>query len=369
MKRFVFALFTLVFAGSSALASGLIEESLTLPASFPDLFGTHIDNLDALVVRPDDTARHPLAIINHGTPRDATERRHMFPKQMRAQAREFARRGWVAVVFMRRGYGKSEGSYAESSGSCSTANYEPSGRASAVDVREVIRLMTEKPYVEGAKVISVGRSAGGFASVALTSDPPPGLVAAISFAGGRGSAAPDMVCNEAGLIGTFGDFGTTSRIPMLWVYAENDHFFSPALAKSFYAAFTAAGGKAEFIAAPAFEADGHTLFSRAGTPIWAPYVDAFLEKQNLKLTDQPTALDDEAGMHYPDGLSERGKAAYLDFLDAEGHKAFAKDGDGHFGWRGGRDSVQSAVDQATTLCKQKTDQPCHIVMVDDKETP
>ena len=42
-------------------------------------------------------------------------------------------------------------------------------------------------------MIAVGPSAGGFASVALTADPPPGLAAVISFAGGRGSRADDDV--------------------------------------------------------------------------------------------------------------------------------------------------------------------------------
>lgn len=291
MTRFVFALLALLFLAPSTMAAGLVEESLTLPASFPGLFGTSTDNLDALVVRPDDDRRHPLAVINHGTPRTAAQRSSVSPRGMLAQAREFARRGWVAVTFTRRGYGSSEGSYAETSGNCISARYEPAGRASAEDVREVIRLMTEKPYVDGSKIISVGRSAGGFATVALTAEPPPGLVAAISFAGGRGSVHPDDVCNAEGLVEAFATFGETSRIPMLWVYAENDHYFGPALAKRLYQAFTAAGGKAEFIAAPAFGADGHGLFSEAGVPLWTPYVDAFLEEQHLKLVDQPLSTE------------------------------------------------------------------------------
>ena len=74
-------------------------------------------------------------------------------------------------------------------------------------------------------MIAVGHSAGGFASVALSADPPPGLVAAISFAGGRGSRADDEVCSEDALVKAFATFGKTSRIPLLWVYAANDRFF------------------------------------------------------------------------------------------------------------------------------------------------
>jgi dienelactone hydrolase len=302
MNRFAFAFVAVLSLAPSALAAGLVEESIMLPASFPWLLGTSILNLDALVVRPGDDQRHPLAVINHGSPRDPADRQHMSPRDFRAQAREFARRGWVAVAFTRRGYGASEGRYSESAGPCDSANVEPVGRTSAEDVREVIRLMKEKPYVDGTKVISIGRSAGGFATVALTADPPPGLLAGINFAGGRGSLRPDEVCNAPGLVAAFASFGRTSRIPMLWVYAENDHFFSPALAKLFFEAFTAAGGEAEFIAAPAFGADGHGLFSRRGASIWTGYVDAFLEKRGLKLVDEPLPIDDDVA--YPSGLGE-----------------------------------------------------------------
>jgi dienelactone hydrolase len=363
MNRLVAGLLVALSISPSAMAAGLIEESIMLPASFPWLIGTHVVKLDALVIRPDDDERHPLAVINHGTPRDASDRQRMSARDFRGQAREFASRGWVAVSFTRRGYGASAGEDAEFSGNCSTAFYAPAGRRSAEDVREVIRLMKEKPYVDGAKVVSVGRSSGGFATVALTADPPPGLVAAINFAGGRGSIRPDEVCNPSGLIEAFAVFGRTSRVPMLWVYAENDHYFGLDLAKRFYQAFTAGGGKAEFIAAPVFGRDGHSLFTRVGTPIWSIYVDSFLEAQNLRLVDRPSSID--ADIRYPSGLNERGKTAFLDFLDARGHKAFVVSANGRFGWRSGRENPEDAVEQAMKLCKQDNTQPCRSVMVDD----
>ncbi|PKU22291.1 alpha/beta hydrolase family protein [Telmatospirillum siberiense] len=370
MKSPCILLLALFLGAPPAAASELIEEPLTLHATFQDLFGSETVTLDALVVRPNDERRHPLAIINHGTPRDSAERKNVFPSGMRGQAREFARRGWTAVTFTRRAFGASGGSYAEGSGvSCSSAVYEPAGRAAAEDAREVIRLMTEKPYVDGTKIISVGRSTGGFTTVALAADPPPGLVAAINFAGGRGSVRPDEVCNDSALVGAFGTFGETARIPTLWVYSENDHYFGPTLARRFYQAFTEAGGRAEFIAAPPFEADGHTLFSRAGAPIWTAYVDTFLEKQQLKLLGQPLPDEWTADARYPDGLGERGRIAFLDFLDAHGHKAFALSADGHFGWRAGVKDTQAATNQATERCRRNTAQPCRVVMIDEEAPP
>ena len=130
-----------------------------------------------------------------------------------------------------------------------------------------------------------GVSAGGFASIALSADPPPGLAAVINFAGGRGSRADNDVCDEAALVRAFATMGKTSRIPMLWVYAGNDKFFGPELAQRMHAAFTAAGGHARFIDAPAFGRDGHTLFSAIGAPVWTPMVDAFLREMKLGTRD------------------------------------------------------------------------------------
>ena len=76
-------------------------------------------------------------------------------------------------------------------------------------------------------MIAVGVSTGGFATVALTSDPPPGLAAAINFAGGlhRASLTGTGIRNgrdEAALVDAFATLGRSSRTPMLWIYAEND---------------------------------------------------------------------------------------------------------------------------------------------------
>jgi dienelactone hydrolase len=268
----------LAFSAFSASVSGqqIVEQKLTIPAA-----GAGKKGLEAIMVRPAEPGPHPLALVNHGTPRTG-DHHNLTPNEMLPQAREFARMGWTAVVVMRRGYGKSGGNFAENAYACSNRpEYYRSGVASANDLRAAIAYLSKLPEVDPTHIISVGRSAGGFATVALTADPPPGLVAGISFAGGRGSHAPDEVCHPADLIDAFREFGQKSRIPMLWVYAENDHFFSPSLAAEFYRAFTAAGGRAQFVSFGAFGSDGHKLFSEAGTPLWLPIVNTFLRGQNL----------------------------------------------------------------------------------------
>ena len=266
------------FGAPGASAQGIVQQELRIPARVAGK-----DGLQALMVRPSEPGPHPLALINHGAPRDVNERRKMTPQQLLPQATEFARRGWTAVILMRRGYGTSGGGFAEDAHGCGNgADYHGSGVRSADDMREAIEYLSKLPEVDATRIISVGISAGGFATVALTAKPPAGLVAAISFAGGRGSPKPDVVCNSSDLVDAFRRFGKDSRVPMLWIYAENDHFFSPQLAAHFYRVFTEAGGMAQLVNAAPFGNDGHRLFLR-GIPIWTPLVDAFLEKQNLVL--------------------------------------------------------------------------------------
>ncbi|MBF0267231.1 MAG: alpha/beta hydrolase [Alphaproteobacteria bacterium] len=362
MKLLASSLFMLALLATPSLAADLIEEKVDLPVAFSGETLT----LEALIIRPDDDRPHPLAIINHGSPRNVDARAEMSPRSYRAQAREFARRGWVTVAFMRRGYGESDGDYMEGYGKCSSPDYETAGRNSADDLRAVIKAMRKKDYVDGSKVISIGQSAGGFATVALTADPPPGLIAAINFAGGRGSTKPDEVCGPSQLLKAFAAYGRSSRIPMLWVYAENDHFFGPTLAQSFHRAFVDAGGQAQFVAAPSFAADGHFLFSEKGAPTWTRYVDDFLGQQaQLGPRQAPPPARAERKVSFPKGLGEKGKEAFLKYLEANDHKAFVMSSDGHYGWRTGRKDIETAIEEATDYCRENTRKRCYTVMIDN----
>lgn len=247
--------------------------------------GPRTVQLDAIVLRPDDGQSHPMALVNHGSPRSAGDRATMSPYGMWAQTVAFARRGFVAVSFLRRGYGASGGGWAEGYGPCGNPDYASAGKAGASDIAAVARFMSTQPYVSQGKWISVGRSAGGFATIALTADAPPGLAAAISFAPGRGSRSPDMVCGEKQLVAALAQYGRTSRVPLLWVSAGNDHFFGPQLVSRLTGAFSKAGGKLTLVQTGPFGDDGHLLFGADGVAVWSPIVDRFLRANNLVFRD------------------------------------------------------------------------------------
>jgi dienelactone hydrolase len=248
------------------------------------------NGLEALMVRPNEPARHPLAVLTHGSTFTAQERAAMVSQDMLPLALEFARRGWTTVIVMRRGYGTSGGEYAESSYSCDYPDYMHPAKESARDLRAAIFYLSTLPEVDPERIIAVGGSGGGLAAVALTAEPPPGLVVAISFAGGWGHIGPDTVCQPAGLLSTFWVLGKKSRLPMLWVYAQNDHFFGPELARSLHHEFTEAGGHATLIIAPPFGKEGHSLFTAGGIPLWTQYVDDFLKDHGLTIRVHPIAL-------------------------------------------------------------------------------
>jgi pimeloyl-ACP methyl ester carboxylesterase len=364
MRRFYPALIAAVAAAlplAHALAEGIRQEPLQIPA----VIGGRTYQLEALVVRPDDNAPHPLALINHGSPRDADDRPGMSPNRLWLQAAAFARRGWTAVTFLRRGYGHSQGGWVENFGSCSNPDYTSAGRTAAADLAAVARYMLGQPYVTKDKWISVGASAGGFATIALTADAPPGLAAAIAFAPGRGSRNADEVCGEKQLIAAFAAYGKTSRTPLLWVSAPNDHFFGPRIVSNMTAAFSKGGGQLTFVAAPPFGDDGHQLFSSAsGMAIWTPMADRFLADNKLTLRDRliEVTISDLA---VPSSLGDSGRAAFKSYLESGPNKAFAISGS-HFGWASGRRTSDEAVKDALGVCQKHAPGPCAVANVNDK---
>ncbi len=367
-------LFVLTF--TPVRADEFVREPLRIPAS-----GTR---LEALLVRPAGAGRFPLVLLSHGSPRAASDRPGMSPTNLLPQALQFAQRGFAVAIVMRRGYGGSGGGWAESFGPCGSPDYVSAAAAAVADLKGVVAFLRQRPDIDATRIVAVGQSAGGFATVALTADPPAGLVAGISFAGGRGSREDGEVCGAARLVEAFRGFGRASRVPMLWVYSANDRFFGPDLARELKDAFVAGGGKVEFVSAPAFERDGHALFSSAaGVALWTPMVDSFLRRHGLMAgnagsvanvtsaaglanaaNSASAALLAPTSLTPPSMLTREGRSAFESYLGARPHKAFAAAPDGGFGWRSGRGTAQEAQGEAMEKCGEHAND-CRLLFVDD----
>jgi dienelactone hydrolase len=344
MMRGALAALVVLLTAAPTAADQFHREELRIPMAAAGPRG-----LEAVLIRPSGAQRYPLALISHGAPRDGAEREGMTPNRLYAQAVEFARRGFASLVVMRRGYGNSDGDYAENSGPCGRRDYMIAAKASAADLRAAVDAMNRRADITTQGMIAAGTSAGGFASVALSADPPPGLAAVINFAGGRGSRADNDVCDEETLVRAFGVMGKASRIPMLWVYAGNDKYFGPELARRMHTAFTAAGGRARLIEAPAFGRDGHELFSASGASIWTPMVDAFLREMNLGSRNL-IALSATKALLPPRQLNEGATARFAVYLSSGPHKAFAVSPKGSYGFRSGLRTPADAEAAALAEC-------------------
>ncbi|MBV9559946.1 MAG: dienelactone hydrolase [Bradyrhizobium sp.] len=357
----------LIAAGAAALCRPAAAEAFHREDLHIAMTAAGDKGLEALLIRPDDSARHPLALISHGTESDAQKRSDLTPYTFYRQAVEFARRGFAALVLLRRGYGESGGVYAEGRSCCEVETFLRSAQASIADLRTAIAAMERRPDVTTRGMIAVGVSSGGLATLALTADPPRGLAGAINFAGGirRSNASPDdarEADDQAALVQTFKSFGEKSRVPTLWIYAANDSYFGPELARRLFAAFTAGGGRAQLIEAPAFGNDGHHLFAD-GIPRWTAPVDDFLRSQKLE-SDNLLAAPAPPDLMPPVKLSASGRTAFEEFLTRGPHKAFAVSPHGGYGYWTARRSVEDAKQRALSACAAHAPD-CTLYAIDD----
>jgi hypothetical protein len=229
--------------------------------------------------------------------------------------------------------------------------------------------MTSMSYVDPSRSMVVGHSTGGLGAVAATVKPPLNLVAGISFAGNNGSQYDigklDSVCDASDLIKAFATLGSGSRIPMLWIYAQNDHHMGPALAERYYQAFSGAGGQADFEMAPPTpgDTDGHQLYSMPNkVAVWTPYLDKFLAAKHLAVISPPLVLT-LPNIPTPSGLNISSQTGFSKYLIAMPHKAFAMSSS-HWGAAWLYDSTDSAVAQAMASCSKSGD-ACKVVNIDD----
>lgn len=340
-------------ASAAAQAAPLTEQRFKLPVHLPGAATTTRDvDLDAILVRPPGVGPFPLAVITHGTDRDPPMRKKVRADWFLPAARSLARRGWAAAIVVRHGFGESSGAFDEGYGACQDPNFAKAAQVASTDLIGAVSYLTQQPSIDAKRVLGIGHSTGGMSWLAAAARDVPGLVGVVSFAGGTGSGAPGMNCSEAKLLSLYGDFGAHSKVPTLWIYAENDNYFGPDLAQRMLAAYRGPGGQAEFHQVPPHGVDGHNLFlDPAAAQIWSPLLDQFLRTHGL-----PTWTPDQAMV---DGLAGPHKDHFLRYLTAASEKSFAIAEDGSWDWWvGSQATVADAVHGALDKCQAGGLQKC-----------
>ena len=289
MKRhhFFIALSSLLLVLPMAARAELVVQQVDvrIPVAVPAAGASpaHTAELVGHVYRPQAGGPWGLVVLSHGTP-SGKEAREALTERYAPQARAIAALGYVVVTGLRRGYGASDGPLADRYGRCETPDYIHAAQEAARDVAAIMVYGQKLPDVDAAKVVLLGKSAGGFASLALAAQQPAGLRGVINFAGGRG-AQPQMrekssVCGEPELLKTVASFAATSRVPQLWIYAENDSYFRPPLVRKMAQSYQQAGHPLTLVFVPPSGNEGHRFFDLpAHIDQWLPQVREFLAQQ------------------------------------------------------------------------------------------
>src|SRR4051812_23726561 len=182
-RKLILLIAGLVLAGTPAVAAEFYTEDLRIPMAEAGPQG-----LEAFLVRPAGTKRYPLALLSHGSPRSFDDRATMSAHKYYGIALEYARRGFAALIVMRRGYGTSPGGRVDSVGGCANAAYLPAAAVAAADLRAAIDAMARRPDVTTSGMIAAGHSAGGVPPVAWAPQAPAGLAAPVTLSRRGGGA-------------------------------------------------------------------------------------------------------------------------------------------------------------------------------------
>jgi dienelactone hydrolase len=235
----------------------------------------------AMLFRPPGDGPFPLAVIAHASTQNVLRRAQMPQPQYRALSAWLVARGFAVLVPERPGHGATGGRYLEDQGGCDEADYSHAGRATADAIAAALGYLRRQSFIRQDGAVIVGHSAGAWGALALAGENPQHVSAIIAFAPGRGGHAndfPNQVCAPRKLISSAAEFGKGARVPVTWLVAANDSYFSPDLSKQLADAFRESGGRVDFRVLAASGSEGHWLAETdSGVKIAGPELDRALK--------------------------------------------------------------------------------------------
>ncbi len=358
----VLAMASLVPAGAGR-AAPLVSENTFLSV---DIAGKPY-RLQALITKEAGrTAPLPVALVTHGMSADLEQRQALSPAANARMARDLARRGWLAVAVVRRGFGQSVGPTDYSLRQCPAVSFAELLDDQTDDVAAALAAMARRPDADGTRMIAIGASVGGAVVLNLAARAPQGLRAVINVSGGlrmsmRAGAPVPETCAADDLLPVFAAYGAKSRLPTLWIYAENDLMFPSAYVRKLHEAYVAGGGRSEFHMFDPIGDDGHNIFGTAdGLLRWIPVMDRFLGSQALPTFDRKkmdaaiTALRLTRGARdvarqYPGWPTEKALAV----------SATGKFVNASYGYP----STEEAAAKSLAECQKVANEPCRVALV------
>ncbi len=252
-------------------------EQIWIPMKVSSFLGGKKDlKLEATLYKPEGHGPFPLLIFNHGstgpgkTPVKQTLRWESFGKL-------FTPWEFVVLAPMRRGRGQSDGDYEEPYW-CSDAEVDRGIKNAIQDLDAVFAYVKSLPYIDSSRIVLSGVSRGGILSVVYAAERPASVKAVINFVGGWMGEGCTKYMYDPNLR-YFKRSGAKTTTPMLFLYADNDSYYSKEAIKSYARAFEKAGGKITFRLYESVGEDGHHL-SRYRN-VWLKDMEDFLESVHL----------------------------------------------------------------------------------------
>lgn len=243
------------------------------------------------IFRPGGRGPFPTLIFHHGST-GWGDNPLLFPLFYRPDPliHYFVDRGWSVVLPSRRGRGGSEGAYDEgfkldrTRYSGEPAYSLPGADRALADIDAITDVIRRWSFVDSDRILIGGQSRGGILSIAHAGQRPTLYRGVLNFVGGwLGGRGRNQTTVNQNIFNRGVPFGKET----LWLYANDDRFYSLDTTRSYFAAFEEAGGKGVFIDDFPDEI-GHSLF---GVPEhWGPTVDAYLERLGLPHQPVPSAL-------------------------------------------------------------------------------
>jgi dienelactone hydrolase len=281
--------------------------SATIPVEEDD---GHAERMAVTWFVPAGPGPFPVVVFSHGRDPSAAGRASLALGVSRAQVLYWLSRGVAVVSPLRPGYGRSSGGDVESAG----VSFDRTGRCvghpdfrktadvAARSVEATLQWLRSRSWADASAVLLAGQSAGGLATVAAAARGPAGVVGYVNFAGGTGGnpeRAPGASCDPGQVEALYADYGRTTTVPNLWVYALNDQYWGPVVPRAWHAAFARGGSPTTFVEEPPVpDGDGHGL-SRHAPALWAPAVDGLLARLgfpwNAATTPRPVLRLDPDG--------------------------------------------------------------------------
>lgn len=274
-------LLRIVLLSFALLCSGIAVardqgETVWIPMLDKGIFGNKEIRLEATLYRPDGDGPFPVVVFNHGSTGPgkipATQTRN--PAGFGSYLEQ---RGIALLVPMRRGRGKSEGSYSEPY-ECSLHQSKSGIEYASEALDAVFVYLRAQKWADADKVALAGESRGGILSVIYAADRPRVARGVINFVGGW---MGDRCNQQAGTdinATLFQEAGAQSKIPNLFLYANNDSVYSSTSIEKYPEAFRVGGGDVEFkLYTVDPGANGHLLFPRFWK-VWTSDFDGFLKR-------------------------------------------------------------------------------------------